>query len=487
MRDATGAVTQTQYDDEYHTFAVSTISPANEQGLELIVEATYDPAFGGQLTHTDANGVVLVATYDGLGRRIDEIGPDPTGAPSVLATHVYGQDGLGYFEEVRQAVTWSGLTHWERQYYDGLHREYRRESLADDGTSTIVVTWAYDTRDDIVTATLPTFEGTPAATIARTYDPYRRVTSQVEPVDGSGATTTTTTTYPTVLREVRTEADGTPLARTTVRDYALCDGKRYLVCSTDAAGASTTYAYDAAARLTSAVDPEGVRNEVQFDALNRQRRLEVSAQDAVLWSRELDYRDTERRIRIRQRQRRLRRVLLRLHVDASCARTLPPSAGPSNRPVSPMICPRRATGSIVCVPSICQTRDRDVYAFDAYGNRAHEQRTIGAETTLVQRSYTPLGLVEATTFPDGARSNVTYTVANRIRSLAFAAAEAPFETHAEYSAFDAFNRATRVRYGNGLCEQRPTNGLGQVVSLTFAGPGGTTMWQRSYVWMRCAG
>ena len=77
-RDATGAVTQTQYDD-YHTFAVSTILPANEQGLELIVESTYDPAFGTELTHTDANGVVLSATYDGLGRRIDEVGPDPTG------------------------------------------------------------------------------------------------------------------------------------------------------------------------------------------------------------------------------------------------------------------------------------------------------------------------------------------------------------------------------------------------------------------------
>src|SRR6185503_15681582 len=193
-------------------------------------------------------------------------------------------------------VTWSGLTHWERHYYDGLHREYRRESLADDGMSTIVVTWAYDTRDDIVAATLPAFAGAPAATIVRTYDPYRRITSQVEPLDGTG-TTTTTTTYPTVLREVCTEADGTPLARTTVRDYAICARKRYLVRSSDAAGAVTTYTYDAAGRLTAATDPEGVRNEVHFDALNRQRRLVVSVQDAVLWSRELDYRDTERRVR----------------------------------------------------------------------------------------------------------------------------------------------------------------------------------------------
>ena len=481
MRDATGAVTQTQYDDEYHTFAVSTISPANEQGLELIVESTYDPALGGQLTHTDANGVVLAATYDGLGRRVDEIGPDPTGTPALLATYVYGQDVLGYFEEVRQAVTWGGLTHWERQYYDGLHREYRRESLADDGTSTIVVTWAYDTRNDVVTTTLPAFDGAPATTIARTYDPYRRVTSQVEPLDGSGATTTTTTTYPTVLREVRTEADGTPLARTTVRDYALCDGKRYLVCSTDAAGALTTYTYDAAGRLTAAVDPEGVRNEVQFDALNRQRRLEVSAQDAVLWSRELDYRDTERRVRsgngngdcveyfFDARGRVVRKDVTAVGGSVESTRftyDLPETSYGLDR---------------LCAVDL-PNGDRDVYAFDAYGNRAHEQRTIGAETTLVQRSYTPHGLVEATTFPDGARSNVTYTVANRIRSLAFAAAEAPFETYAEYSAFDAFNRATCVRYGNGLGEQRPTNGLGQVVSLTFAGPGGTTMWQRNYVW-----
>ena len=68
-------------------------------------------------------------------------------------------------------MTWSGLTHWERHYYDGLHREYRRESLADDGTSTIVVTWAYDTRDNVVTATLAAFDGAPAATIVRTYIP----------------------------------------------------------------------------------------------------------------------------------------------------------------------------------------------------------------------------------------------------------------------------------------------------------------------------
>jgi RHS repeat-associated protein len=480
MRDATGAVTQTRYDDEYHTFAVSTILPANEQGLELIVESTYDPALGGQLTHTDASGVVLAFTYDGLGRRTDEIGPDQAETPSVLATHVYGQDVRGYFEEVRQAVTWSGLVHWGRQYYDGLHREYRRESLADDGASTIVVTWAYDTRDDVVTATLPAFDGAPAATIARTYDPYRRVTSQVEPLDGSG-TTTTTTTYPTVLREVRTEADGTPLARTAVRDYALCDGKRYLVCSTDAAGASTTYTYDAAGRLTAAVDPDGVRNEAQFDALNRQRRIVVSTQGAVLWSRELDYRDTERRV-------------MTGNGNGDCVEHFFDSRGRVVRKdVTPFGGSVESTRFTYDLPvtdygldRLCAVDlpngDEDVYAFDAYGNRAHEKRTIGAEATVVSRSFTPLGLVEATTFPDGARSKVTYTVANRIQSLAFAAAEAPFETQAEYSAFDASNHATRVRYGNGLCEQRPTNELGQIVSLTFAAASGTVMWQRDYAW-----
>ncbi|MGY4646857.1 RHS repeat-associated protein [Mycobacterium sp. URHB0021] len=479
-RDATGAVTQTQYDDDYHTFVVSTTLPANEQGLELTVESTYDPASGGELTHTDANGVVLVATYDGLGRRIDEIGPDPAGTPYLLARHVYGQDRLGYFEEVRQAVTWSGLTHWERHYYDGLHREYRRESLADDGMSTIVVTWAYDTRDDIVAATLPAFDGAPAAAIARTYDPYRRVTSQVEPLDGSG-TTTTTTTYPTVLHEVRTEAHGTPLARTTVLEYALCDGKRHLVRSTDAAGARTTYTYDAAARLTSAVDPDGVRNEVHFDTLNRQHRLEVSAQGAILWSRELDYRDTERRVRTGNGNGDcieyffdLRGRLVRKDVAAS--------GGLVESTRFTYDLPEASYGlDRLCVVDL-PNGDRDVYAFDAYGNHAYEQRTIGGETTVVQRSYTPLGLAEATTFPDGARSTVTYTVANRIRSLAFAAAEAPFQTHAEYSAFDASSRATHVLYGNGLGEQRPTNELGQIVSLTFAASSGTAMWQRNYVW-----
>lgn len=479
-RDATGAVTQTRYDDEYHTFAVSTTLPANEQGLELILESTYDPAFGAELTHTDANGVVVASAYDGLGRLIDEIGPDPAGTPSVLAEHVYGQDALGYFEEVRQAVTWSGLTQWERQYYDGLHREYRRESLADDGTSTIVVTWSYDTRDNIVTATLPAFDGAPAATIVRTYDPYLRVTSQVEPLDGSG-TTTTTTTYPTVLREVRTEADGTPLARTTVRDYAVCDTKRYLVRSTDAAGAVTTYTYDAAGRLTAAVDPEGVRNDVHFDSLNRQRRLQVSAQDAVLWSRELDYRDTQRRVTTVNGNGNsveyffdFRGRVVRKDVTAS--------GGPLESTRFTYDLPETCYGfGRLCAVDL-PNGDQDAYAFDAYGNPAHEQRTIGAETTLVRRTFTPLKRVEATTFPDGARSTVTYTAANRIRSLAFAAAEAPFETHAEYSAFDASHHATRVLYGNGLGEHRPTNELGQIASLTFAAPCGTVLWQRSYAW-----
>src|SRR6185312_4499240 len=145
--------------------------------------------------------------------------------------------------------------------------------------------------------------------------------------------------------------------------------------------------------------PEGVRNDVHFDSLNRQRRLEVSAQDAVLWSRELDYRDTQRRVRTVNGNGDsveyffdFRGRVVRKDVTAS--------GGPleSTRFTYDLTETCYGFGRLCAVD--LPNGDRDVYAFDAYGNRAHEQRTIGEETTLVRRSFTPLKRVEATMFPD---------------------------------------------------------------------------------------
>ena len=256
MRDATGAITQTQYDDEYHTFAVSTILPANEQGLELIVESTYDPAFGGQ-THPyrcQRGRALRYVRRLGSPHRRDR--PRPNGDP-VAARHARLRAG-------RARVFRRGTPGGDVERSHSLGAPVLRRAAS--RVSPRVTCRRRDVHDrrDVGLRHPRRCRHRDAADIRwgarRDHRAYLRSLSPgYQP--GRAARRKwcdddTTTTYPTVLREVCTEADGTPLARTTVRDYAVCDRKRYLVRSTDADGAPTTYTYDAAGRLPPRLIPK---------------------------------------------------------------------------------------------------------------------------------------------------------------------------------------------------------------------------------------
>ncbi len=479
--DPAGGVTVVGFDDAYHTFVVQRTVPANESGTALTVAYQVEPAFGKEIARTDPNGVTFGSTYDGLGRPLTQTGPHPGGGTAVLTERIYGSGTMGYFEETRRLVSWDGLVQWERRYYDGLHREVRREWLADDGSSTAVAAWEYDTRDNVLSLALPTYSGTPPAVVTRTYDEYERMTSQTEPLDGGG-TTTLACAYPTVLREVQTQAAGTPLARTTVRDYATFAGnRRELVQLVDAAGATTTFVYDAAGRLTGATDPGGVTNTVAYDSLNRQVALSVADGTRVYSQRTLDYRDTDRSVHVADAAGN--RIAFAFdargrvtHKDVSTG------GGPFESTTFAYDDPAAAFGLDRLCSVLLPSGDGEAYGYDAYGNLASHVRRIGAESYAVRRTFTPQRFVSATEYPDGARSLTVYTPASRIARLAFAQhPDAPLQTHVEYGAFDASGNPTEATYANGITEARPYNALGQITALAFSGPAGP-LWQRTYTW-----
>ncbi|PYP86002.1 MAG: hypothetical protein DMG65_19650 [Candidatus Angelobacter sp. Gp1-AA117] len=276
----------------------------------------YDYSTGKTTQTTDPNGNQFQAVYDGLGRTLASIAPDPANPGSLATTTAYvytdTPNGVSVYKIDYLTATTSIDTY---TYYDGLNRLIQTRKSAEDAGNYKVTDRAYNSLGLLQKESFPYFASgssktTPTTTTALfttyTYDPLRRILTIANAV---GTTTNAYSNWKIATtdprgkeKDIYNDAYGNLVqvdehsGTSTYSTYYSFDGSRDLLSITDALGnvrsftydglgrrltaqdlhassASTfgswTYVYDDAGNLTMQTDPNGINSSSTYDKLNR--------------------------------------------------------------------------------------------------------------------------------------------------------------------------------------------------------------------------
>ena len=467
ITDPSGAVSTMAYDSTYSTFLARATSPPNQAGVSLVSTFQFYPQFGVMNTRTDSNQVMFQQDIDGLGRVTQQLGPDLSNPSNMLVltkrSWLSGTDGP--YTETQRRLDWPGTT-WtcSQQDIDGLSRVYKSTALGPDGATTVLVNTAFDSRDNVVSQSLPYYEGTTPVYMQRVYDNYGRLLQSTQPVDGG--TSTTTLNYVSTNTLIQTEAAGTSEARTTTLEYGTFHSKRLVVKRTDANQAVTIYTYDPLGRIVASVDPFPVTNTVTYDSLGRQITLQSKTSNSVLSSETFTYDDVNRRV---------------IHAYASGTQiTLVYDA--LKRLISKAVGTQITTlaydvsGQPGAMGRLCNVTAPDgttyTYGYDPYGNQTRITLVTGGARYGFQKTYTPTRQVQQLTYPDQSVLTNKYNAAGRLQTVSMAES-GQAATFATFDKFTPFGASQTVTYGNAVQEALGYNDVGQLKSQVLNGPDGT--------------
>jgi YD repeat-containing protein len=199
---------------------------------------TYD-ANGNMASRTDALGRVTSYTYDSLGNKLTTTLPLPSaGASAAAATTTYQYDAFGHLTQ-----TAAPLGRTTSSTYDA-----NGNKTTDTDARGNVTSYQYDALNRLTTTTYPT---QPVTTSTKSYDFRNNV---IDETDQAGNITHHVYDLSGRQISVTRESKDKSVASTTSFTYN-DDGSKHT--ETDALNHTTTYLYDAAARLTSIAGPKG--------------------------------------------------------------------------------------------------------------------------------------------------------------------------------------------------------------------------------------
>jgi RHS repeat-associated protein len=245
---------------------------------------TYD-TLGNVASQTDALGNVTTFDHDSLGRKTQEVQPDPdghSGHPTTAWTYDAAGNLIAITDPRGNATSFA---------YDLLNRQVQ-ETLPDpDGSGPLVspvITSQYNVggNENTTTDPLGNVSGANPAlhTTINVLDPFGRVAETIQPSpDGISAQPTTSYGYD---RDGNQTSVTDALGNTTTAAYDNLN-RKIQVTTPDPDGSGpltapvTYYAYDALGNLFQVTDPLGHATNYQYDALNRKTETIQPSPDGV--------------------------------------------------------------------------------------------------------------------------------------------------------------------------------------------------------------
>ncbi len=296
-------VTEYAYETRYNQYlSRKTVSaPSTEP---LVYYYGYDPRFGTNVAHQDANGYGWITTLDGFGRVITKQGPIPdnctqqdnnqvtplvTGDTTfssfkvlTLQTTAYLADNSGnIYQRVNTLQEFPSAQNrffsWKSAYVDGLGRRCLAARETGETAKFALVNYIYNSTGKLSQKSLPFFSSdlndfSAARYIEYTYDTLNRVTSITKPTGAAGAEKTICTyEYLEAGQTVITQASGKAEQYTQTLTHHYFDGKPQVISATtqDAEDSKMNYNFDPLGRMICATDSIGISNTFSYDSLNR--------------------------------------------------------------------------------------------------------------------------------------------------------------------------------------------------------------------------
>ncbi|HEY2070588.1 MAG TPA: RHS repeat-associated core domain-containing protein [Rhizomicrobium sp.] len=470
--DALGTIVQTEYDNVFNTFAVTT-----KRGDVVNESFAWDAGFGRITKKTDANGVATLYAFDEFGRLIS-VQAQPDAATTVdLIQRSYAGQGVANFDE--QVAVGGGNWLQRSRRCDTWGRLSQESADAPDGGTT-QTSYAYDSRNNVVLQTQTKGAGVSLA-VHRDFDLTGRAIG--ETVTDSCEANPITTSWQwqsswQCLEECANSA--------ATLQYATFNDQRKLTARSTGANETTTWRYDALGRVLDVVDPAGTVTSSRYDIFGRVVQVSYASEKGVLLQRETIVFDDATRSLTRsdlaseQVKRAIResldargRIVTRALQAADGSTTLNSWTWDADVPGGQ---DRLASATVECQmlqadgTAAKAGRISAEYRYDWRGRPAtitHSYATDGATTDSFTFAYehTLAGDIASVTYPNNARQTNSFTPRGSLESILF---QPPTGDPTRIAAFDwsSANGATArsVCFGNGAVETTQISLQGRIVS-----------------------
>lgn len=453
--DETGSITDPNrrtdiaYDTTWNLFPVSEKTPANEFGLRLETQKTWDVGCAAPLTVTDPNGAVTTTTYERFCRTATvqrPLGDDETWTWTDDRTN-------GWKSRVEKpAPTGQTTKLFTETLLDGFGRILKETKSGPAATTPIVVGTTWNARGEKASVSLPYYVPAPPRMRRFAYDPLGRTVSVTEP--DAAATTTLYSLSPEPLGViVATVTDPNGNVSATHTDAFGRDIRRDRVL--DATHTATTrITRNLLGRVTGITDPIGAVWSNVWDSLGR--RLTAVDPDLGTWTytydaagrllTQTDSRDNVVTLTYDRLGRALTRTVTPAGGTADVTRSVwdEVRAGASNL--------GRLTREANAVARVCRDHDdagrvvTERWTLPANTTSACGTDPAGSESFAFSTLYDAGGRVIARTWPDGdvtgtAAAPMKYDMAGRLKSIPGAITGL---------LYDASGNTTRAAYANGV-------------------------------------
>lgn len=442
----------------------------NTNALNQSENVQYDGRFGKPTSHTGPNGLTTTSSYDGFGRKIQEVRADGTmtkwfykfcsgfngGTDTCLSGAVYLVVERPYAADATSVI---GPT--VTVYFDSLDREIGRETEGFNG-GTVRATRSYDALGRLTQTSRPYFVsgGTPQFT-TYTYDTLGRALTETKP-DGSVSSTAyhgLTVVETNALNQTRTivknsqgKVASITDAQNGVMTYAY-DAVGNLLSSTDAAGNVVTATYDLSGRKIAGNDPNLGYWTYSYNTLG----LMVSQTDAKGQVTTLTY-------------DKLDRLVQRVEADVTSVWTYDTAAHGVGKLASSGITAGLGNGF-----------GRSMN-YDTLGRPSQVTTTIDGATYVMGATYDAYSRISKVSYPSGFTARYGYNALGFANGLTDDATNFAYWTA---NAMDAEGHLTQLTSGNGLVTNRTFEATtGRLSGLTTGSGSGTAVQNLGYTYDR---
>lgn len=292
--DALGNKTQYAYDDQYHTFLVSTTSPAPAEGAEpLIVKSTFEPEFGIQTSQQDANNnTVMKIPADGVdmfGRviRQESIKPDSTDmVTTAIRNYTAGSNAS---VNIKQALRndWnqndSNNWFWEIKYYDGLGRLYQHASQGPVVGKDIITNTDYDAQGLKRRESLPYYSGDPVYYTEYQFDIKKRTINTLYPT-GAAQSVHYHETDNRVIDNIAPNPAASVTDKATIATTMTVDNNGNKIRNVAPNTGITTYSYDVLNQKLTETDPSGSKTSFTYTSLGLISQITDPERGTTSWT-----------------------------------------------------------------------------------------------------------------------------------------------------------------------------------------------------------
>jgi RHS repeat-associated protein len=437
---ATGLATRTTTSN-YGPQGVLPVSSTN--GENEPAGNTYDYALGVPLTATDASGVQTIWTYDGFGRRINELRPDGTSTSWTYSACVVGNGYCGdaqlrYQIYERRFGVGNALLSYALQMFDSWGRVKYDQAPTISGAPSVVQT-IYDALGRIYQKSPPYFAGFSPSFVTYSYDLLDRPLSEQRRIsDANSGSQTTQYSYGRLTQSV-TDANG----HATTKIFNVISQVSQV---TDAASGSLQYVYDAFGNLRQTTDPNGNHVVSTYDA--RGNKLTMDDPDLGHWvysyypTGELMTQTDANNNQTTFTYDRVSRPKTRVEPEGTTTWSYGLTAA------------ARDVGKLTTVTS--PGGYGEVHSYDLYGRPQDVSTTIDGTAYVISNAYDPAtGYLSSVTYPTStaAVANSRFKVAIGYQNgimQSITDANSPATVYWQQIATNAMGQGIDAQYGNGL-------------------------------------